>query len=51
LLVDELTQDQGVDLEFGMWPWLHDIGQDAGLIESDGNEKLGYAAWAEVSAR
>lgn len=51
LLVDELTQDQGVDLEFMMWPWLHDIGQDVGLIESDGTEKLGYSVWADVSAR
>jgi hypothetical protein len=51
LLVDDLTQDQGVDLEFVMWPWLHDIGQDAGLIRSDGTEKLGYYAWTEVSVR
>ena len=51
MLVDDLTQDQGVELEFVMWPWLHDIGADAGLITSDGTEKLGYAAWVEVSAR
>jgi hypothetical protein len=51
LLVDELTQDQGVDLEFVMWPWLYDIGQDVGLIESNGDEKLGYSAWVEISAR
>lgn len=51
MLVDDLTQDLGVDLEFVMWPWLHDLGQDVGLIKSDGVEKLGYAAWAEVAAR
>ena len=51
MLVDDLTQNTGVDLEFVMWPWLHDIGQEAGLIESDGDEKLGYSAWVEVSTR
>ena len=51
MLVDDLTQRQEVDIEFVMWPWLHDIGQDVGLIKSDGTEKLGYSTWAEVSAR
>ncbi len=41
MLVDELTQEQGVELEFVMWPWLHNIGVDVGLITSDGNEKIG----------
>ncbi len=53
MLADDLTQDLGIDLEFIMWPWLHDLGpvDDTGLIGNDGVEKLGYAAWLDLSSR
>ena len=53
LLADDLTQDQGIDLEFIMWPWLHDlsVSDDTGLIDYNGVEKAGYVAWLDLSAR
>ncbi len=50
-VTSELTVDQGINLEFVMWTWLHDQGSadDAGLIEHDGTEKLGLDAWASLS--
>ena len=53
LLADDLTQDLGIDLEFIMWPWLHDLGasDDTGLIDNNGFEKAGYSAWLDLSAR
>ena len=46
--VSRLTIDRGLDLHLVGWPWLHDLdaGDDAGLIEDDGTEKLAYAVWA-----
>ncbi len=53
LLVDTLTQGRGVDLEFVMWPWLHDIGtvDDAGLIDYEGTLKNGYTSWELLSKK
>ena len=53
LLVDGLSQDQGIDLEFVMWPWLHDLSEsdNTGLLDHTGLEKLGYSKWVEVSER
>jgi hypothetical protein len=53
LLANDLTQDMGIDLEFIMWPWLHDLGSsdDTGLIDNNGVEKAGYSVWLDLSAR
>jgi len=53
ILADDLTQDLSIDLEFIMWPWLHDLGSDddTGLIENNGVEKAGFSAWLDLSVR
>ncbi|MCW4050839.1 MAG: hypothetical protein NWE89_13995 [Candidatus Bathyarchaeota archaeon] len=42
----------GMDIEFLMWPWLHDLNpQDTtGLIGYDGTEKAGYVEWVKISS-
>ena len=53
ILAYALTQEQGIDLEFIMWSWLHDLGpgDDTGLIGNDSDEKMGYSAWLDLSNR
>jgi len=48
-----LTRDRGINLELFGWPWLHDLDENdsTGLIKMDGTEKLGYAAWKNLSGR
>ena len=46
-----LTLDRSVNLHLFGWPWLTDLdaNDEVGLIEHDGTEKLGYAAWIALS--
>lgn len=48
-----LTRDRGINLHLFGWPWLHDLDENdaIGLIKTDGTEKLGYAAWKNISGR
>jgi len=48
-----LTRDRGINLHFFGWPWLHDLNENdaVGLIKIDGTEKLGYAAWKNISGK
>ena len=48
-----LTRDRGITLELFGWPWLHDLNENdsTGLIKSSGAEKIGYAAWKNVSGK
>ena len=50
-LSTRLTIDQGISLHFFGYCWLHDLenGDTNGLIDRDGEEKLGYQAWKEIS--
>ncbi|MFE3845784.1 hypothetical protein ACFL1L_02855 [Thermoplasmatota archaeon] len=50
-LSSTLTIDQGIPLHLFMYCWLHDIegGDTNGLINRDGNEKMGYNAWGKIS--
>ncbi len=50
-IAGRLTLDQAVDLHLIAWCWLHDLEGDdtTGLITHDGTEKLGYAAWKDIS--
>jgi hypothetical protein len=40
----------GLDVEFVMWPWLHDLGEGdyTGLITADGFEKAGLPEWVAL---
>jgi len=40
----------GLDVEFVMWPWLHDLGEGdyTGLATAEGVEKPGLAEWAAL---
>ncbi len=40
----------GLDVEFIMWPWLHDLdeGDHTGLMTTHGEEKAGLAEWASL---
>jgi len=51
-VVGRLTAGQGVDLHMVAWAWLHDLdeGDETGLIEHDGTEKLAYQTWKDLSA-
>jgi len=46
-----LTAGQGVELHMLAWAWLHDLdaGDETGLIEHDGAEKLAYQTWKALS--
>jgi len=48
-----LTRDRGINLHLFGWPWLHDLNENdaVGLIKIDGTEKLGYAAWKNISGK
>ncbi|HAF07110.1 MAG: hypothetical protein QME48_07115 [bacterium] len=48
-----LTRDKGINLHLFGWSWLHDLDENdaVGLIKFDGTEKLGYAAWKNISGR
>ena len=48
-----LTRDRGINLNLFGWSWLHDLNENdaVGLIKIDGTEKLGYAAWKNISGR
>jgi len=48
-----LTRDRGINLNLFGWPWLHDLNENdaVGLIKIDGTEKLGYAAWKNISGK
>jgi acyl-CoA-binding protein len=48
-----LTRDRGINLQLFGWPWLHDLDENdaTGLIEFNGTEKLGYAAWKNISGK
>jgi hypothetical protein len=41
---------EGLDVEFVMWPWLHDLGEGdyTGLITVEGVKKMGLAEWAAL---
>jgi len=48
-----LTRDRGINLNLFGWSWLHDLNENdaVGLIKIDGTEKLGYAAWKNISGK
>ena len=48
-----LTIDQGLDLEFLAWGWLHDLegGDTTGLVFRNGTAKMAYQVWKELSAK
>ncbi|OGD53446.1 hypothetical protein A3K81_04915 [Candidatus Bathyarchaeota archaeon RBG_13_60_20] len=41
---------EGLDVEFVMWPWLHDLGEGdyTGLVTAGGVEKMGLAEWVAI---
>jgi hypothetical protein len=41
---------EGLDVEFIMWPWLHDIdeGDHTGLMTAGGSEKAGLSEWVAL---
>ncbi|MGB9856268.1 MAG: hypothetical protein ACPLKS_06970 [Caldisericum exile] len=50
---NRLTRDRGINLYLFGWFLLHDISETnpVGLIKIDGTEKLGYAAWKNISGK
>jgi hypothetical protein len=48
-----LTRDRGINLHLFGWSWLHDLNENdaVGLIKFNGTEKLGYAAWRNISGK
>jgi hypothetical protein len=50
-ITGKYTIDKGIELEFLMWPWLHDLTEtdDTGLIRRDGTPKEAYESWVEIS--
>ncbi len=46
-----LTRGQGINLQLLGWAWLHDLDDNdcIGLIKRNGEEKLAYEAWKNVS--
>jgi len=48
-----LTRDRGINLHLFGWPWLHDLNENdaVGLIKFNGDEKLGYNAWKNLSGK
>ena len=48
-----LTRDRGINLHLFGWSWLHDLNENdaVGLIKFNGTEKLGYAAWKNLSGK
>lgn len=47
-----LMTEQDMQLHMLAWAWLLDIDSDdyIGLVKQDGNEKLAYSVWKELSA-
>jgi hypothetical protein len=41
---------EGLDVEFLVWPWLHDLGEGdyMGLMTMGGGGKLGLGEWASL---
>lgn len=50
-VVTRLTREQKINLHFIGWAWLHDLNENdyIGLIKRNGEEKLAYNMWKNIS--
>jgi hypothetical protein len=50
-IVGRLTRERGINLHLLGWAWLHDLNENdyIGLIKRNGEEKLAYATWKNIS--
>lgn len=49
-ITNRLTVEQGLNLNLMAYVWLYDVneGNETGLIEGDGTEKLGFGTWKKI---
>ena len=49
----QLTIEEGINLKFFAWSWLHDLDENdtIGLIKFDGTEKKSYELWKNLSEK
>ncbi|MEM3466962.1 MAG: hypothetical protein QW566_10870 [Candidatus Jordarchaeales archaeon] len=50
-VVGRLTREQGINLHMLGWAWLHDLDEkdSIGLVKRNGEEKLAYGVWKNIS--
>ncbi|MEM2050235.1 MAG: hypothetical protein QW542_01260 [Thermoproteota archaeon] len=50
-VVGRLTREQGINLHMLGWAWLHDLDEkdSIGLVKRNGEEKLAYDVWKNIS--